>query len=98
MRKKIGTVILDVLLITLGSSGSVAWRNEGGTVECCRQQAVRVRAVDTTAAGDTYTGYLVEGLISGRTLAESMERAARAAAVSVTRPGAADSIPWAREL
>ena len=86
------------LLITLGSSGSVAWRNEGGTVECCRQQAVRVRAVDTTAAGDTYTGYLVEGLISGRTLAESMERAARAAAVSVTRPGAADSIPWAAEL
>ena len=86
------------LLITLGSSGSVAWRNEGGTVECCRQQAVRVRAVDTTAAGDTYTGYLIEGLISGRTLAEAMERAARAAAVSVTRPGAADSIPWAAEL
>ena len=86
------------LLITLGSSGSIAWRNEGGTVECCRQQAIRVRAVDTTAAGDTYTGYLIEGLISGRTLAESMERAARAAAVSVTRPGAADSIPWAAEL
>ena len=86
------------LLITLGSSGSIAWQNRGGTIECCRQQAVRVRAVDTTAAGDTYTGYLVEGLISGRTLAESMERAARAAAVSVTRPGAADSIPWAAEL
>ena len=86
------------LLITLGSSGSIAWRNEGETVECCRQQAIRVRAVDTTAAGDTYTSYLIEGLISGRTLAESMERAARAAAVSVTRPGAADSIPWAAEL
>ena len=86
------------LLITLGSSGSIAWQNRGGTIECCRQQAVRVRAVDTTAAGDTYTGYLIAGLISGLTLAESMERAAKASAISVTRPGAADSIPWAAEL
>ena len=86
------------LLITLGSSGSIAWQNQGGTIECCRQQAVRVRAVDTTAAGDTYTGYLIAGLISGLTLAESMERAAKASAISVTRPGAADSIPWAAEL
>ena len=86
------------LLVTLGSSGSIAWRNEGGTVECCRQEAVRVRAVDTTAAGDTYTGYLVEGLLSCRSLAASMERAAKAAAVSVTRPGAADSIPYSREI
>ena len=86
------------LLITLGSSGSIAWQNQGGAIECCRQQAIRVRAVDTTAAGDTYTGFLIAGLISGLSLAESMERAAKASAISVTRPGAADSIPWQQEL
>ena len=70
---------------------------KGANVTVLSMQGDFVRA--TYSKGKkTYTGYLIEGLISGRTLAESMERAARAAAVSVTRPGAADSIPWAREL
>ena len=86
------------LLVTLGGSGSIAWRNSEGKIESNRQEAVKVHAVDTTAAGDTYTGYLIAGLISGLTLRESMERAAKAAAISVTRPGAADSIPWEREI
>lgn len=86
------------LLVTLGGSGSIAWKNSEGKIESNRQEAIKVRAVDTTAAGDTYTGYLIAGLISGLTLRESMERAARAAAISVTRPGAADSIPWEREI
>ncbi len=85
-------------LITLGSRGSVAFRNEGGKVEKARQQAVRVKAVDTTAAGDTYTGYFIAGQIAGLPLKECMERASRASAISVTRPGAADSIPWAKEI
>ena len=86
-------------LITLGSRGSVAFRTaESGMTERVRQEAVRVRAVDTTAAGDTYTGYFIAGLVSGLSLKEAMERASKAAAVSVTRRGAAPSIPRAGEI
>ncbi len=86
------------LLITLGSRGSVAYRINGNTVETHREDAVCVKAVDTTAAGDTYTGYFIAGLMEGRPLAECMSLAGHAAAVAVTRPGAAESIPWKKEL
>ena len=86
------------LLLTLGKEGSVAWRMKNGKVETHREDAVSVRAVDTTAAGDTYTGYFLAGLAEGRSLQECMKRASRAAAISVTRPGAAESIPWKKEL
>ena len=59
---------------------------------------MKVRAVDTTAAGDTFTGYFIAGLAGGEPLRDCMELAARAAAESVTRPGAADSIPRREEL
>ena len=86
------------LLLTLGKEGSVAWRMKNGKVETHREDAVSVRAVDTTAAGDTYTGYFLAGLAEGRSLQECMNMASRAAAISVTRPGAAESIPWKKEL
>jgi len=86
------------LLVTLGAEGSVAYHRAARGVETHRQPALNAQAVDTTAAGDTYTGYFIEGLTAGRTLAESMRRAAAAAAISVTRPGAAASIPVAEEV
>ena len=86
------------LLITLGSRGSVAYRMHNGIAEICREDAVRVKAVDTTAAGDTYTGYFIAGITEGRPLRECMHRAGCAAAIAVTRPGAAESIPWKSEL
>ena len=86
------------LLLTLGSRGSMAWRVDSGAVENVRAEAVRVKAVDTTGAGDTYTGYFLGGLVSGAPLRTCMERASRAAAIAVTRPGAAESIPWKKEL
>ena len=86
------------LLVTLGSSGSAAYRVQDGSVEACRADAVRVKAVDTTAAGDTYTGYFIAGLMEGEPLQTCMELASRAAAAAVTRPGAAESIPWKKEL
>ena len=85
-------------VITLGSRGSVAFAREGNGTETARQEAVKVQAVDTTAAGDTYTGYFIAGLAAGKPLRECMAQASLAAAVSVTRPGAADSIPRADEL
>lgn len=86
------------LLITLGSRGSAAYRVCGGAVEKHAEEAVRVKAVDTTAAGDTYTGYFLAGLAADEPLPVCMNRASRAAAVAVTRPGAAGSIPWKNEL
>ncbi len=85
-------------VITLGSQGSAARRVTNEGVERARIPAEKVTAVDTTGAGDTYTGYFIAGLMEGLPLRECMERAGRAAAVSVTRPGAADSIPLRAEL
>lgn len=86
------------LLLTLGAAGSMAWRVAAGSVETAWQEAFRVEAVDTTAAGDTYTGYFLAALLEGRPLAACMRRAGMASALSVTRPGAAPSIPVRDEV
>lgn len=86
------------VLITLGSRGSVAYRTVGDHAEKAEQSAFRVKAVDTTGAGDTFTGYFIAGLMEGMPLQVCMERASKASAISVTRSGAADSIPWRTEL
>lgn len=86
------------LLITLGGSGSMACHVSGSSIETHYEEAVRVKAVDTTAAGDTYTGYFIAGLTEGKPLQTCMNEASRAAAIAVTRPGAAGSIPWRKEL
>jgi ribokinase len=56
------------------------------------------KVVDTTSAGDTFIGYLFAGLLEGMTLREAMTLASRASAITVSRAGAADSIPFRREL
>ena len=86
------------VLITLGSAGSVAYKVENGAVETAQQVAFRVRAVDTTAAGDTFTGFFIGALLEGMPLQECMRRASMASALGVTRPGAAGSIPTRDEV
>lgn len=81
------------LILTLGSRGSFAWESTSEGVECCFQKAFSVNALDSTGAGDTFTGYFAAGLAEGLPLGTRMELAAAAAAISVTRRGAADSIP-----
>ena len=83
-----------VTVLTLGEAGSVC---AAGT-ETFRQKAYPADAVDTTAAGDTFTGYFLAGLLRGEPLPRCLDRASRAAAIAVSRPGAAPSIPFAREL
>ncbi|HJT30703.1 MAG TPA: PfkB family carbohydrate kinase, partial [Pirellulales bacterium] len=58
----------------------------------------RVATVDTTAAGDTFSGVLAVGLAEGRSLVEAARWANRAAALAVTRRGAQPSLPWRGEL
>jgi len=86
------------VLVTLGSAGSAAYRVTENGAETARCAAFSVRAVDTTAAGDTYTGYFIGGLMEGLPLGECMRRASMASAIGVTRPGAAPSIPTKAEV
>jgi len=59
---------------------------------------IRVRAVDTTAAGDVFAGALAVGLAEGLSLEEAVAFANRAAAISTTRPGAQASLPSRAEV
>ena len=86
------------LLVTLGSEGSAAYRTTDRGTETARQQAVPVKAVDTTGAGDTYTGYFIAGLAENMPLEDCMKRASQAATICVTRLGAAGSIPLINEF
>lgn len=82
------------VVITLGSEGSVCYTGD----EKIRQSAYHVKAVDTTAAGDTFTGYFIAGIMEGLSVKQCMERATAASAISVTRAGAASSIPKRAEV
>ncbi|ERI06708.1 ribokinase [Atopobium sp. oral taxon 810] len=82
------------VVLTLGRRGSIYL---GDDIEA-HQDAFTVDAVDTTGAGDTFTGYLLAGLMRGDTPAQSMRNAAAASAIAVTRHGAAPSIPNRAEV
>ena len=86
------------VLFTLGSAGSQAFSVEHGEVKTAKQDAFPVNAVDTTGAGDTYTGYCISGLMQGLCLQECMRQAGMASALSVTKMGAAPSIPKIDEV
>jgi ribokinase len=60
--------------------------------------AYRVQSVDTTAAGDTFTGALASAIVDGMALIEAVDFAERAAAICVTRPGAQNAIPTREEV
>lgn len=82
------------IVLTLGEKGSLYRRGE--TV--VSQPAYSVRTVDTTGAGDTYTGFFVSGLMKGLSPKDAMKQASKAAALAVTRQGAAPSIPTLEEV
>lgn len=82
------------VLVTLGKAGSVAYANG----ERNGQPAYPVTAVDTTAAGDTFTGYFVSALMQQLPLDAAMKQATAASAISVTKNGASPSIPALSEV
>ena len=82
------------IVLTLGKAG-VLYGDEERRIETA---AVQVETVDTTGAGDTFIGYFLAELMQGSDTERCLQRAVKAAALSVTRRGAADSIPLAQEL
>jgi ribokinase len=82
------------ILLTLGSRGAQCVQNGhyAGISSC------KVQAVDTTAAGDTFSGFFLYGVMQGLSLTETLRLATVASALCVQRPGAANSIPTRAEV
>lgn len=83
-----------LVVITLGSKG-VASMYQG---QLAFVPAVPVKAIDTTGAGDTFTGYFLHAWMQGQSLRTALERAVKASALCVQRVGASSSIPLAAEV
>ncbi len=77
------------IILTLGPEGSV-YKDKEKTIY---QESYKVVAKDTTAAGDTFMGYFTAGIAKGLEIEECMRLASMASAITVTKHGAADTIP-----
>ena len=82
------------VMLTLGKNGCIYQDGETRIVHPIFETV----AVDTTAAGDTFTGYFISGLYMGLDTEEILRTASCAAAISVSRHGAAPSIPTRDEV
>ncbi|GAA1765611.1 ribokinase [Nonomuraea bangladeshensis] len=86
---------VEEAVITLGGAGALYGSRSG---ERLRVPAAEVKAVDTTAAGDTFVGALAVARAEGRPMADALRFATAAAALSVLREGASTSMPHRHEI
>ena len=92
---KLGEKFPDAeIVLTLGERGSVYSGKEG----VVWQDAYKADVIDTTAAGDTFTGYFMAGRMEGMSVKDALNMASKASALAVTRKGAAMSIPMKDEV
>ena len=82
------------VILTLGEEGAIYQDIDQNIT----QKAFSTEAVDTTAAGDTFTGYFIAGLLAEKPIREVLMMAAKASAITVSRKGAAESIPMMKEV
>ena len=82
------------IVLTLGESG-VWYADEN---KLLKEDALKIKVIDTTAAGDTFTGYFVSGMIEQTEVQENLKRSTKAAAIAVSRKGAMQSIPLKEEV
>jgi ribokinase len=96
--KKAGAKLLKSgctqVVITLGAKGAMLVDANGAKLF----RAPKVKPVDTVGAGDCFTGWLAVGMAEGLEIGKAIERALRAASLSVTRSGAQPSMPHRREI
>ena len=84
------------IIVTLGSEGCRWYHRPTGKIRDF--PAIKVKPIDTTGAGDTFTGYLLAGLDRGMPMEQAIALATKAAALMVTRVGTADVIPDLLEI
>lgn len=82
------------VVLTLGERGVAYCGDEGEFFHA----AYVVEAVDTTGAGDTFTGYFLAAVMEGQSVEDALRLASLASSLAVSRPGAAPSIPQRREV
>lgn len=82
------------IVLTLGADGAI-YADRDNYVH---QPIFKVNAVDTTAAGDTFTGYFLAGLMEGMNIRDVLRLSAKASSIAVTRKGAIPSIPYRKEV
>ena len=82
------------IVLTLGKDGAVYADAEQKHF----QPIFKVQAVDTTAAGDTFTGYFLAGLCEGMPIPQVLKMSAKASSIAVSRAGAVPSIPYRSEV
>ena len=82
------------VVLTLGKDGAVYADAEQKHF----QPVFKVQAVDTTAAGDTFSGYFLAGLLDGMSVPDILKMSAKASSIAVTREGAVPSIPYRNEV
>ncbi|MEM7238317.1 MAG: PfkB family carbohydrate kinase, partial [Pseudomonadota bacterium] len=85
---------VPMLVVTRGADGAALYRRGEQTPIA----PFPVTPVDTTGAGDTFLGSLLAGFEAGLSDADAGRRASAAAALQITRQGAADAIPTAAEV
>ena len=82
------------IVLTVGSKGSYFIHKDG----IIHQEAYMVDAVDTTAAGDTFTGYFIASYLNERNVRKALDLAAKASSLTCTKLGAAQAIPTLQEV
>ena len=92
--EKLKTDAEQTVIVTLGSRGALV----AGSKDMLCVDSYKVPAVDTVGAGDCFAGVFAAKLAEGKDVGENVKTAARAAAVCVTRKGAAPAMPDAGEL
>ncbi len=86
---------VPAVVVTLGPDGALYRDRDGARNEEAGRSVV---VTDTTAAGDTFVGYLAAGMAEGVPMPVALRRANAAAALCVQRPGAVPSVPWRDEV
>ena len=92
--KKMAEKYNNNVIFTLGKDGAVAYEN--GTIEFI--PAMKVDAIETTGAGDSYIGAVSHSIIEGKSLIEACKFATKCSAITVCRMGAQPSMPTLEDL
>ena len=82
------------IVLTVGEKGAYFIKGE----TCIHEDALKVKAVDTTAAGDTFTGFFLASYLKDKDASAALKLATKASAITVQGKGAAKSIPNIKDL